>query len=375
MQKKKILIVFGTRPEAIKMAPLIHEFERYPEFFDARVCVTAQHRAMLDQVLTFFEIRPDYDLDLMTPGQDLHGLTALVITSMKPVLEDFRPDFVFVQGDTTTTAATAMAAYYLGIRVCHVEAGLRTYNKRSPFPEEVNRQITSVIAEYHFAPTAAARSNLLRENICKDSVVVTGNTVIDALHCVLERVDIVADADINMLKKLTATDRKIILVTGHRRENFGSGFESICLALRKIAESEEVEIIYPVHRNPIVQSAVYGLLTGFPNIHLLDPISYPALVWLMKRCYLIMTDSGGIQEEAPSLGKPVLVMRETTERPEALESGNILLVGTDADTIMASCKGLIHNPDLYRSMSGTVNPFGNGKASEKIVEFMIKHLA
>lgn len=367
---KKVLLVFGTRPEAIKMAPLVREFLRHPKEFETRVCVTAQHRAMLDQVLSFFEIKPDYDLNLMTPGQDLHGLTALVITSMKPVLEDFRPDYVFVQGDTTTTAATALAAFYLGIRVCHVEAGLRTYNKRSPFPEEMNRQITSLIADYHFAPTVAARSNLLKENIANDRIIVTGNTVVDALLWALDRVDTFADTDIGILKNLTKTEQKIILVTGHRRENFGPGFENICRALKEIAQTEDVRIIYPVHLNPTVQSMVYGRLAGIPNIHLMQPLSYPAFVWLMKRSYLIITDSGGIQEEAPSIGKPVLVMRETTERAEALESGNVLLVGTDSERIVKACKELINNTALYQSMSGRVNPFGNGNACEQIVQVL-----
>lgn len=366
----KLLLVFGTRPEAIKMAPLVREFLRHPEEFETRVCVTAQHRAMLDQVLLFFEIKPDYDLNLMTPGQDLHGLTALVITSMKPVLEDFRPDYVFVQGDTTTTAAAALAAFYLGIKVCHVEAGLRTYNKRSPFPEEMNRQITSLIADYHFAPTMAAQSNLLKENIPNDRILVTGNTVVNALLWALDRVDSFPDTDIGILKNLTKTERKIILVTGHRRENFGFGFENICRALKEIAQTEDVRIIYPVHLNPTVQSLVYDRLAGIPNIHLMHPLSYPAFVWLMKRSYLIITDSGGIQEEAPSIGKPVLVMRETTERAEALESGNVLLVGTDPERIVKACKELINNANLYERMSGRGNPFGSGDACEKIVRYV-----
>ncbi|TSA31251.1 MAG: UDP-N-acetylglucosamine 2-epimerase (non-hydrolyzing) [Porphyromonadaceae bacterium] len=366
----KLLIVFGTRPEAIKMAPLVREFRKYPEFFETKVCVTAQHRAMLDQVLSFFEIIPDYDLNLMTPDQDLHSLTALVITSMKPVLKDFRPDYVMVQGDTTTTAATALASFYFGIKVCHVEAGLRTFNKRSPFPEEMNRQITSLIADYHFAPTVAAQSNLLQERIGQNAILVTGNTVVDAILWALDRVDKVSDPDIVSLKILTETEQKIILVTGHRRENFGSGFENICRALKEIAQTEDVQIIYPVHLNPTVQSMVYDRLAGIPNIHLMDPLSYPAFVWLMKRSYLIITDSGGIQEEAPSIGKPVLVMRETTERAEALESGHVMLVGTDPEKIIDSCKNLLHHAELYQRMSGTANPFGSGDACEKIVKFI-----
>jgi UDP-N-acetylglucosamine 2-epimerase (non-hydrolysing) len=367
---KKILIVFGTRPEAIKMAPLIREFNRFPVDFDTRVCVTAQHRGMLDQVLDFFGIVPDYDLNLMTPDQDLHGLTALVITSVKPVLEDFNPDFVLVQGDTTTSTATALAAFYLGIQVCHVEAGLRTHNKRAPFPEEINRQMTSVIADYHFAPTESAKANLLLENVPADRIEVTGNTVVDALHWALELVETVSDPDIGRLKELTSSGQKIILVTGHRRENFGTGFESICRALKEIAQTENVQIIYPVHLNPTVQSIVYERLADVPNIHLMAPLSYAAFIWLMKRSYLIITDSGGIQEEAPSIGKPVLVMRESTERPEALASGNVLLVGTDPEMIVNSCRNLLHDKGLYRSMSQVHTPFGTGAASQAIVEIV-----
>ena len=352
------------------MAPLIREFNRFPVDFDTRVCVTAQHREMLDPMLDFFGIVPDYDLNLMTPDQDLHGLTALVITSMKPVLEDFKPDFVFVQGDTTTTAATALAAYYLGITVCHVEAGLRTHDKRAPFPEEVNRQLTSVIADYHFAPTESARANLLLENVPGDRIFVTGNTVVDALLWGLELVESVPDPDIGRLKELTTSGQKIILVTGHRRENFGAGFENICRALKEIARTEDVQIIYPVHLNPTVQSMVYERLAGEPNIHLMAPLSYAAFIWLMKRSWLILTDSGGIQEEAPAIGKPVLVMRESTERPEALESGNVLLVGTDAEKIIQSCHDLIHDQELYLKMSQVHNPFGDGTSSQVIVHIV-----
>jgi UDP-N-acetylglucosamine 2-epimerase (non-hydrolysing) len=366
----KVLLVFGTRPEAIKMAPLVRELLRYPEQFQTRVCVTAQHRAMLDQVLSFFEITPDYDLNLMTPDQDLNGLTASVVTAMKPVLEDFKPDFVMVQGDTTTTFAAALAAFYLGIKVCHVEAGLRTNNKLAPFPEEVNRRITSVIADYHFAPTESARENLLRENIPADRILVTGNTVVDALLWALEKVETADDPDIDQLKQLTSGDQKIVLVTGHRRENFGDGFENICRALKEIARDENVRIIYPVHLNPRVQTMVHERLSGMPNIHLLAPLSYPAFIWLMKRSYMILTDSGGIQEEAPSIGKPVLVMREATERREAMDSGNVLLVGTDSDKIISACHDLLHDPGLYGRMSKKHNPYGNGEASGLIVQFL-----
>ncbi len=367
---QKVLLVFGTRPEAIKLAPLVKELLRYPEQFQTRVCVTAQHRDMLDQVLSFFDIRPDYDLNLMTPDQDLHGLTALVITTMKPVLENFKPDFVIVQGDTTTTAAAALAAFYLGIKVCHVEAGLRTQNKLAPFPEEINRRITSVIADYHFAPTESARENLLRENIPGDRILVTGNTVVDALLLALDQVETYQDPDIELVKRLTEGDRKIVLVTGHRRENFGDGFENICHALKEIASREDVRIIYPVHLNPRVQQMVHERLEGIPNIHLLHPLSYPAFVWLMKRSHLILTDSGGIQEEAPVLGKPVLVMREATERMESIQAGNVLLVGTDTSKIVRICHDLLHDQELYLRMSQVHNPFGEGNASGLIVQHL-----
>jgi UDP-N-acetylglucosamine 2-epimerase (non-hydrolysing) len=289
---------------------------------------------------------------------------------MKPVLEDFKPDFVMVQGDTTTTFAAALAAFYLGIKVCHVEAGLRTNNKLAPFPEEVNRRITSVIADYHFAPTESARENLLRENIPADRILVTGNTVVDALLWALEKVETADDPDIDLLKKLTSGDQRIVLVTGHRRENFGDGFENICRALKEIARDENVKIIYPVHLNPRVQTMVHERLSGMPNIHLLAPLSYPAFIWLMKRSYMILTDSGGIQEEAPSIGKPVLVMREATERREAMDSGNVLLVGTDSDKIISACHDLLHDPGLYGRMSKKHNPYGNGEASGLIVQFL-----
>lgn len=366
----KVLFVFGTRPEAIKMAPLVKELLRYPEQFQTRVCVTAQHRAMLDQVLAFFEIKPDYDLNLMTPDQDLHGLTASVITAMKPVLKDFKPDFVLVQGDTTTTAAAALAAFYLGIKVCHVEAGLRTHNKLAPFPEEINRRMTSVIADYHFAPTESARENLLKENIPADRIIVAGNTVVDALLLALEMVETSRDPDIELVKGLSEGDQKIILVTGHRRENFGDGFENICRALKTIAQTEDVKIIYPVHLNPRVQQMVHERLDELQNIHLLKPLSYPAFVWLMKRSYLILTDSGGIQEEAPVLGKPVLVMRDATERMEAVESGNVIMVGTDAAKIVGTCHDLLHDEGLYARMSQKHNPYGEGKTSEIIVQYL-----
>lgn len=372
---KKNLIIFGTRPEAIKMAPLIREFHKTPEKFDTRVCVTAQHREMLDQVLSFFDIKPEYDLDLMKPNQNLFSLTSDIIMGLKPVFEDFSPDYVFVHGDTTTTMAASIAAFYAGAKVCHVEAGLRTFNKKSPFPEEMNRCITGVVADIHFAPTKTSEENLLKENKSPMSVVVTGNTVIDALRLSVEKVTLPTfeDKEIESMKTILRPERKLILVTGHRRENHGQGFIDICKALKIIANNNpNVEIIYPVHLNPNVQKPVYELLNGLENIRLIAPLSYPAFVWLMNASYLIITDSGGVQEEAPSLGKPVLVMRETTERPEAVDSGTVLLVGTDVDKIIAETQKLLENQRHYKEMSSRHNPYGDGTACTKIVEFVNK---
>ncbi|MCP1997427.1 non-hydrolyzing UDP-N-acetylglucosamine 2-epimerase [Flavobacterium sp. HSC-61S13] len=369
---KKNLIVFGTRPEAIKMAPLVNEFKKNAEFFDTRVCVTAQHREMLDQVLDFFGIVPDYDLDLMKPNQNLYSLTADIILNLQEVLEDFKPDYVYVHGDTTTTMAASIAAFYSGAQICHVEAGLRTHNKRAPFPEEINRQITGRIADYHFAPTEASRENLLKENVSPETIVVTGNTVIDALMDSSKRVETIENEEIAKLKTLVNPNAKLILVTGHRRENHGDGFIRICEALREIAITHtDVQIIYPVHLNPNVKKPVYELLSGIDNIKLIDPLAYPAFVWLMNQSYMIITDSGGVQEEAPSLGKPVLVMRDTTERPEAVKAGTVILVGTNRDLIVRETKSLLQDHKRYEIMSGLHNPYGDGKASEKIVKFFL----
>lgn len=369
----KNLIVFGTRPEAIKMAPLVKAFQK-DDAFETKVCVTAQHREMLDQVLEFFDIRPDFDLDLMKPNQNLFTLTADIITGLKPVLEEFKPDYVYVHGDTTTTMASSIASFYSGAQVCHVEAGLRTHNKRSPFPEEINRQIAGRICDYHFAPTEASRQNLLNENISDSHVLVTGNTVIDALFESSERVKDLNNPEINSLKKVLEADKKLILVTGHRRENHGQGFINICEALKEIAISNpDVQIIYPVHLNPNVKKPVYEILSDVANIKLIDPLAYPAFVWLMNEAYLIITDSGGVQEEAPSLGKPVLVMRDTTERPEAVDAGTVILVGTDKNKIISEGQDLLNNTDRYQAMSALHNPYGDGKACERIVEF-IKNL-
>jgi UDP-N-acetylglucosamine 2-epimerase (non-hydrolysing) len=371
----KILVVLGTRPEAIKMAPLISMFSAQPGQFTLKVCITAQHRQMLDQVLAFFQIRPEYDLNLMRPGQNLYQLTADVITGLKPVLEEFRPDFLFVHGDTTTSAAAAWAAYYAGTKICHVEAGLRTYNKYAPFPEEMNRQITGRLADLHFAPTAAARDNLLAEGISSGKITVTGNTVIDALLQTRERLDGGAyeDEEIRSLKQIVREDKKIILVTGHRRENFGEGFKNICLALQKLAENKDVQIIYPVHLNPQVQQPVNDTLKGIDNVHLIEPLAYPAFVWLMQKAYLVLTDSGGVQEEAPSLGKPVLVMREITERPEAVEAGTVKLVGTSTEKIIGEVTALIAQEGVYNTMSRAHNPYGDGRACRRILDTILKH--
>lgn len=374
--KKKNLIVFGTRPEAIKMAPLIKEFKRHGQEFVTKVCVTAQHREMLDQVLDFFEITPDYDLDLMKPNQDLFSLTGDILINLKPVLQEFSPDFVYVHGDTTTTMAASVASFYSGSKVCHVEAGLRTFDKYSPFPEEVNRSVTAVVSSVHFAPTKTSKNNLLLENKKENEILVTGNTVIDALEFSVEKVNSphFKDQDIENVKKFLDESKKIILVTGHRRENHGEGFINICNALKQIAkENEDCQIIYPVHLNPNVQKPVYGLLQNIDNLFLIDPISYPAFIWLMNKSYIIITDSGGVQEEAPSLGKPVLVMRNTTERPEAVEAGTVVLVGTDKHKIVKEANRLLTDENAYSKMSRLHNPYGDGKACKRIVDY-IKNL-
>ncbi|MDR0620009.1 MAG: UDP-N-acetylglucosamine 2-epimerase (non-hydrolyzing), partial [Bacteroidales bacterium] len=352
---------------AIKMAPLVKMFRQHTDSFDTKVCVTAQHRQMLDQVLSFFEITPDYDLDVMRPGQNLYQLTADVIVGLKPILETFKPDIVCVHGDTTTSSAAAWAAFYAGAKIAHIEAGLRTYNKYAPFPEEMNRQITSRLADYHFAPTETAKQNLLREGIAENSIVVTGNTVIDALLWAQEKLKHYSDDEIQQLGSIIDSTKKIILVTGHRRENFGEGFLNICKAIKQVAEtSANIQIIYPVHLNPNVQKPVYELLGGLSRVKLIPPLAYPAFVWLMNKSYLILTDSGGVQEEAPSLGKPVLVMRETTERPEAVAAGTVKMVGTDVDKITSSITELLKDETIYKQMSGAYNPYGDGKSSEKV---------
>jgi len=370
--KIKNLIVFGTRPEAIKMAPLVKAFLK-ESAFETKVCVTAQHREMLDQVLDFFEIVPEYDLDVMKPNQNLYSLTATIIENMKPVLEEAQPDYVYVHGDTTTSMAVGIAAFYSGAKVCHVEAGLRTFDRQYPFPEEFNRQLTGKIADYHFAPTELSKNNLLHENTKEQNIRVTGNTVIDALFYGIEKVNNTnfKDPEIETLKTILDLDKKVILVTGHRRENHGEGLLNICSALKQIAsENSDVEIIYPVHLNPNVKKPVHKLLSGIANIKLVAPLAYPAFIWLMEKSNIIITDSGGIQEEAPSLGKPVLVTRDTTERPEAVKEGTVLLVGTNTEKIYSETNKLLHNTAYYKSMSLRHNPYGDGKATHRIIDYI-----
>lgn len=368
------LIIFGTRPEAIKMAPLVKEFSKYSDQFDTRVCVTGQHREMLDQVLKFFEIQPEFDLDLMKPDQDLYSLTASIITSIKPILEVFVPDYVFIHGDTTTSMAVGVAAFYFGTTVCHIEAGLRTYDLHSPFPEEMNRRINSVISQVHFAPTDAAKKNLVLENKSPSNIVVVGNTVIDALKFAVRKIKAPGyeNSKINKLKKLIKKDKKMILVTVHRRESHGSGIIRLCKAFKEILEIDpSLQIIYPVHLNPEIQKPVYDLLNQTNNIQLISPVSYPAFVWLMEKAHLIITDSGGIQEEAPSLGKPVLVVRDKTERPEAIDSGTAILVGTQPEMILSEVKRIIAKQEVYNKMANLKNPYGDGKASKRIVNHIM----
>ena len=368
----KNLIIFGTRPEAIKMAPLVNHFLA-DNRFKTKVCVTGQHREMLDQVLDFFDITTDYDLSLMKPNQNLYNLTAEVIAGLKPILESFNPDFVFIHGDTTTTMAASIAGFYSGAKVCHVEAGLRTNNLSSPFPEEMNRQVAGRVATYHFAPTINAKENLLKENVLRENILVTGNTVIDALLESSNRVENLENEDVLELKDKIDFKKRIILVTGHRRENHGEGFINICAALKEIALSNpNIEIVYPVHLNPNVLKPVNDLLGDVPNIYLVKPLSYPSFVWLMNQSYLIITDSGGVQEEAPSLGKPVLVMRDTTERPEAVDAGTVILVGTDTSKIIKETQELLNDSNKYDSMSSLHNPYGDGKACQRIIQFIAK---
>ena len=373
MNAKKILTIFGTRPEAIKMAPLVLALSD-DHRFDSKVCVTAQHRDMLDQALDLFEIKPDYDLNIMKPRQTLSELTGAILVGLKPILESFEPDIILVHGDTATTFAASLAAYYQQIKVGHVEAGLRTFNIYSPWPEEGNRKLTSAITHFHFAPTVGSKENLLKEGVQDNDIIVTGNTVVDALFWVREKLQ----QDKTLVSNLATnfgfldSNKKLILVTGHRRESFGDGFERICEALRQIAKMHpQVQILYPVHLNPNVQEPVKRLLKNLDNIFLIEPQQYLYFCYLMDRSYIILTDSGGIQEEAPSLGKPVLVMRDTSERPEAIEAGTVRLVGTDVSLIVRQVDILLNDREEYNSMSLAHNPYGDGLASGRILNFLI----
>jgi len=377
MHKKKIMLVFGTRPEAIKMAPLYHALKALPDEFDTLLCVTAQHRQMLDQVLKVFEITPDIDLNLMKPGQDLFDVTASVLTGMRDVLRTHKPDALLVHGDTSTTLAAAMAGFYLGVPVGHVEAGLRTHDLQAPFPEEFNRQVASKLTKWHFAPTAFSRQNLVDERVPEAAISVTGNTVIDALFWVLGRIDADAqrrsalDAFLNEQLNFDWQHQRFVLITGHRRENFGDGFLQICHALQELATRyPEVQFVYPVHLNPNVQQPVNAILADVPNVHLVAPLDYEPFVYLLKHSHIVLTDSGGIQEEAPSLGKPVLVMRDVTERPEAIEAGTVRLVGADRARIVANVAELLDNQASYAVMSRAHNPYGDGKACARIISVL-----
>jgi UDP-N-acetylglucosamine 2-epimerase (non-hydrolysing) len=371
---KKILFIFGTRPEAIKVAPLIKGFQKNDENFSVKICVTAQHREMLDQVLEFFNIKPDYDLDLMKPDQSLFTLTARIIETLENVLNDFKPDVIFVQGDTTTAFAGALAGFYNKIKIAHIEAGLRSDSKYSPFPEEINRVLVGHIADFHFAPTEKARANLYNEGI-KEHVWVVGNTVIDALYLGLDIIKkdkkLNSEIESYFYSKFNIQNSKLILVTGHRRESFGEPFRNICFALKKIADTfSDVEIVYPVHLNPNVRKPVNEILKGYTRIHLIEPLAYPYLIWIMNKAYLVLTDSGGIQEEAPSLGKPVLVMRDVTERTEGIEAGTAKLVGTNREKIFFETAKLLGNFKDYSKMAKAVNPYGNGTSSVKIIQIL-----
>jgi len=372
---KRILLVFGTRPEAIKMAPVVNKLKEYSEHFATIVCVTAQHREMLDQVLSIFNITPDYDLNIMQNNQNLFDITTKVLNGLKGVFEEARPDLVMVQGDTTTAFIAGLGAFYLKIPVGHVEAGLRTYDKYNPFPEEKNRHLLSTLTDYHFAPTEWSRSNLLKENVPPERIWVTGNTVIDALMQVVRGRGVEGSRVQGVFNsKLRTQHSKLILVTGHRRESFGEGFENICHALKTIAlERKDVMIVYPVHLNPNVQMPVKAILKGINNVFLIEPLEYEPFISLMNESYLILTDSGGIQEEAPSLGKPVLVMRNTTERPEGIDAGVVRLVGTEKEDIIRNTMELLDNRMLYEKMSQSANPYGDGRASEKIVDILLKN--
>ena len=380
---KKLLLVFGTRPEAIKMAPLVIEFKKYPKEFETLVCVTGQHRQMLDQVLNLFEIVPDYDLDIMKKGQDLYDITTRVLTGMRDVLIQSKPDVVFVHGDTTTSTISSLAAFYQQIPVAHVEAGLRTHNIYSPWPEEMNRQLTGRLATWHFAPTVLSKDNLILENVKNEAITVTGNTVIDALHWVLMKIEKDPTVENSILQTMEfagynidrlKSNRKIVLITGHRRENFGEGFHNICKAIKTLSETfTDVDFVYPMHLNPNVRNAVNEVFEGkkYDNVFLIEPLDYLPFIYLMNKSCFLLTDSGGIQEEAPGLGKPVLVMRDTTERPEAVIAGTVKLVGTDEQKIINFVSDLLLNDEIYQKMAQANNPYGDGHASKRIVDYFL----
>lgn len=386
--KKKIMLVFGTRPEAIKMAPLVLELKKHPNIFDTVVCVTGQHREMLDQVLRIFDIQPDYDLNIMKPGQDLYDITSKVLLGMRDVLKKTSPDLVLVHGDTTTSMTAALAAFYQQIAVGHVEAGLRTHNIYSPWPEEMNRQITGRIATYDFAPTPLSKSNLLSEGVNDNRIIVTGNTVIDALYLVVDKIKNDKKLDDNLAKELKGngydinrlqSGRRLVLITGHRRENFGEGFIHICRAIQTLSRRySDVDFVYPMHLNPNVRKPIHEVfgndLSNSGNLFFIEPQEYLSFVYLMEKSHIVLTDSGGIQEEAPGLGKPVVVMRDTTERPEAVKAGTVKLVGTDYETIVNTIIQLLDNDSAYQSMSKAVNPYGDGKACKRIVHFLSKRV-
>lgn len=379
------MLVFGTRPEAIKMAPLVKEFQKHPDKFQTIVCVTGQHREMLDQVLEIFDIKPDFDLNIMKQGQDLYDITSRVLLGMRDVLKTSTPDVVLVHGDTATSTAAALAAFYQKIPVGHVEAGLRTHNIYSPWPEEINRQITGRIASYHFAPTPLSKSNLLAEGVCDDKITVTGNTVIDALYWVVDNIRSDKNLEVNLANELfnagfdtsrLKDDKRLVLITGHRRENFGDGFIHICKAIKHLAEKyPNVDFVYPMHMNPNVRNPIHEVfgdnLNALDNMFFIEPLSYLPFVFLMEKAHIVLTDSGGIQEEAPGLGKPVLVMRDTTERPEALEAGTVKLVGTDYNLIIDNVSLLLESDDEYDRMSKAVNPYGDGLACRRIVNYLL----
>jgi UDP-N-acetylglucosamine 2-epimerase (non-hydrolysing) len=382
-EMKKIMLVFGTRPEAIKMAPLVKEFQKFPNQFETTVCVTGQHREMLDQVLSLFEITPEYDLNIMQHGQDLYDVTALVLLGMRDVLKEVDPDIILVHGDTSTSTATALAAFYQQITVGHVEAGLRTHNIYSPWPEEINRQLTGRLASIHFSPTSLSKQNLLREDVSEDKIVVTGNTVIDALYMVLDKMKADKNLSLTLINDIKSkgynierlnTNRRLILITGHRRENFGEGFINICKAIKTLSEKfPEIDFVYPMHLNPNVRKPIKEVFREdvVSNVFFIEPLEYISFVYLLDKSSIVLTDSGGIQEEAPGLGKPVLVMRNTTERPEALDAGTVKLVGTNYDKIVLETSKLLEDTNYYNVMSMAVNPYGDGKACKRIIEFLI----